>query len=35
MDFVGAQNTYYDTKMLIKVVFDNTAFVKLKFKTKH
>jgi hypothetical protein len=30
MDFFGSQNTYYDTKMLLKVVFDKTAFVKFK-----
>jgi hypothetical protein len=29
MDFFAAQDIY-DTKMLLKVVFDKTAFVKLK-----
>ncbi len=35
MDLFGAQDTppSYDTKMLVKVVFDKRAFV--KFKTKH
>ncbi len=30
MDFFGAQDTTHDTKMLLKVVFDKTAFVKFK-----
>jgi hypothetical protein len=30
MDFFGAQNTIPGYKMLLKVVFDKTAFVKLK-----
>ncbi len=32
MDFFGARDTlqYYDTKMLMKVVFVKTAFVKFK-----
>jgi hypothetical protein len=28
MDFFGAQDTSYDTTMLLKVLFDKTAFVK-------
>jgi hypothetical protein len=30
MDFFGAQDTSYDTTMLLKVFFDKTAFVKFK-----
>jgi hypothetical protein len=32
MDFFGAQDTilFYETKIFLKVVFDNTAFVKFK-----
>jgi hypothetical protein len=28
MDFFGAKTPSYDTKMLLKVIFDKTAFVK-------
>jgi hypothetical protein len=28
MDFCGAQAPFYDTKMLLKVDFEKTAFVK-------
>ncbi len=31
MDFFGAQNTNYGTKVLLKVIFNKTAFVKFKF----
>jgi hypothetical protein len=30
MDFFGAQNTNYGTKVLLKVIFNKTAFVKFK-----
>jgi hypothetical protein len=31
MVFFGAQNTNYGTKVLLKVIFNKTAFVKFKF----
>jgi len=36
MDFFAAQDTilsYYDTKMLLKVVFKKTAFIKFKINS--
>ncbi len=34
MDFFGALEPSYDTKILLKVVFDKTAFVKFKISIK-
>jgi len=34
MDFFGHKTPSYDTKMLLKVVFDKTVFVKFKISNK-
>jgi hypothetical protein len=34
MDFFGALEPSYDTKILLKVVFDKTAFAKFKISIK-